>query len=67
MHRHELSIDLQDTCLRGRRLLVTGWPQSRDITAARLEVGLSGAGPTRARLCLLQRIKTSDGKANRHS
>lgn len=31
LHRHELSIDLRE-----RRVLVKGWPQSGDVTAAHL-------------------------------
>lgn len=33
-------------CLRGRWVVVTGWPQSQDVTAARLELGQVQLGPT---------------------
>ena len=52
LHRRESSIDL-----RGRQVLVTGWLQSLDFTAA----------PFEARCRSTQRSLTSNGKANQCS
>lgn len=41
LHRHKLLIDLRE-----KQVLVMGWLQSQDVTAARLEARLPQLGPT---------------------